>query len=97
MIKFEFVFFVLITYLQYSLWFGKNGVRELYLISDFINHQEHISMSVKGKVCNDVLFAEINDLYFGYDSIEERSRVNLGMIKKGETYYRIVSNTANNI
>lgn len=40
---------------------------------------------------NNALKNEIKDLRNGYDAIEERTRNELGMIKKGETFYRIIS------
>lgn len=39
---------------------------------------------------NDKMFAEIDDLRQGLDAIEERARNELGLVKDGETFYRIV-------
>lgn len=39
---------------------------------------------------NDVLIAEITDLKYGMDAVEEHARNNMGLIKKGETFYQLV-------
>jgi cell division protein FtsB len=39
---------------------------------------------------NRALEAEVKDLKQGLEAIEERSRSELGMIRKGETFYQIV-------
>lgn len=44
---------------------------------------------------NEQLFAEINDLNDGQDAIEERARTELGMIKPGESFYRMVKESNN--
>nr|WP_320408689.1 septum formation initiator family protein [Blochmannia endosymbiont of Camponotus (Colobopsis) obliquus] len=80
-------------WLQCLFWFGKNGMRELQSVNSSIRNQEYAaSHIISMKIRNDKLFAEINDLYNGYEAIEERARTNLCMIKKGEMYYRLVSN-----
>ena len=39
---------------------------------------------------NQEMYAEIDDLHRGVEAIEERARNELGMIKPGETFFRIV-------
>ncbi len=43
------------------------------------------------QVRNEALDAEVRDLKQGLDAIEERARVDLGMIRKDEVFYQIVS------
>ena len=39
---------------------------------------------------NSLLKADIQDLKIGLDAAEERARNELGLIKQGETFYRIL-------
>ncbi|HAL22358.1 MAG TPA: cell division protein FtsB, partial [Stenotrophomonas sp.] len=43
---------------------------------------------------NDALAAEVKDLKEGQAAIEERARSELGMIKPGEKFYRVVEDAA---
>ena len=43
---------------------------------------------------NAALEAEVKDLKQGMQAVEERARSELGMIKKGETFYQIVEQPA---
>ena len=85
---------IILGYLIFSLLIGKNGVLEYADIHADIKVQK--AVNEKLQLRNDNMFSEIDDLRQGLDSIEERARNELGMIKKGETFYRIVdSNTGN--
>ncbi len=42
------------------------------------------------KARNEALDAEVRDLKQGLDAIEERARVDLGMIRKDEVFYQVV-------
>ena len=37
-----------------------------------------------------MMFSEIDDLKDGFEAVEERARNELGLIKEGETFFRIV-------
>lgn len=83
---------VLLGWFQYSLWLGKNGIHDLVRVKRDIATQKRNNMQLK--VRNDQLFAEIRDLNDGQEAIEERSRNELGMIKPGESFYRLIPEKA---
>ncbi|MBC8945452.1 MULTISPECIES: cell division protein FtsB [Xenorhabdus] len=90
--KLTLLLLVLLGWLQYSLWFGKNGIHDYVRIKDEVEKQEKDNLFLKSR--NDQLFAEIKDLKSGQQAIEERARNELGMIKPGESFYRMVPDTA---
>ncbi|MBS0849494.1 cell division protein FtsB [Citrobacter sp. JGM124] len=78
----------ILGWLQYSLWFGKNGINDYTRISADVTVQQATNAKLKSR--NDQLFAEIDDLNGGQEAIEERARNELSMIKPGESFYRLV-------
>lgn len=78
----------LLAWLQYRLWFGKGGEREVQALQHQVKQQAYDNTGLKQR--NDVLAAEVKDLKSGEAAIEERARSELGMIRPGETFYRIV-------
>ncbi|MUK31174.1 cell division protein FtsB [Aliivibrio fischeri] len=85
-----FAIFLLIAlgWLQYTLWLGKNGMSDYAQVSNDVALQEEVNQGLRNR--NEQMFAEIDDLKKGSEAIEERARHELGMIKKGETFYRII-------
>lgn len=82
------VLLTLLGLLQYRLWFGKNS------IPDYVNREHEVQMQAQQNANlaqrNALLKADINDLKIGLEAIEERARNELGLIKRGETFYRIL-------
>ena len=76
--------------LQYKLWFGDGNMREVWALRDAIEEQKKENQHLRER--NAALEAEVQDLKQGLDAIEERARSELGMIKKGETFYQIIEN-----
>ncbi|WP_159655570.1 cell division protein FtsB [Vibrio atypicus] len=79
---------IVLGWLQFELWFGKNGVSDFQLVNADIEVQHQVNGNLQTR--NNEMFAEIDDLRQGLDAIEERARHELGMIKEGETFYRII-------
>jgi len=81
------LFFVL---LQYRLWFGKNSVPDYLALEEEVTRQ--LVNNNKLKQRNKLLYADTDDLKSGTEAIEERARHELGMIKQGETFFRVIPN-----
>ncbi len=79
---------VLFVLLQYKLWFGEGSMMEVWQLDRAIVAQSAENMQLRER--NQALAAEVADLKEGVDAIEERARRELGMIKKGETFYQVV-------
>ena len=79
---------VLLAWLQYRLWFGSGGTREVAVLQQQVQKQSRDNAGLNQR--NDALAAEVEDLKSGEAAIEERARSELGMIKPGETFYRVV-------
>ncbi|WP_094752357.1 cell division protein FtsB [Psychromonas sp. CD1] len=86
------LFFMILVFIfaleQYHLWWGKNGMQEHKVLVD------EVALAIKSNAelikRNQRMFAEIKDLSQGEGAIEERARNELGLIKEGETFFRII-------
>jgi cell division protein FtsB len=82
---------ILLVSLQYRLWAGAGSLPELWRMQQEVQTQKQENARLGDR--NRVLQAEVDDLKHGVAAIEERARTDLGMIKKGETFYQIVNNS----
>jgi len=78
----------LLAFLQYRLWWGEGGRRSVAALQQQVEQQTHENDGLKQR--NAALAAEVEDLKSGEAAVEERARSELGMIKPGETFYRVV-------
>lgn len=78
----------LLAFLQYRLWFGPGGQREVEALEQRVEQQRRQNEGLAQR--NAALAAEVADLKAGEAAIEERARSELGMIKPGETFYRVI-------
>lgn len=79
---------VIFTTLQYRIWFGEFSFREIKQQREKVDNirKENKELELR----NQKIVAEITDLRDGKDAIEERARYQLGMIKEGELFIRIL-------
>lgn len=78
----------LLLWLNYVLWIGQGSVREWRALEHAALLQSQENAQLKAR--NTVLAAEIADLKQALEAVEERARLELGMIKPGETFYQLV-------
>lgn len=78
----------LFVFLQYQLWVDRDGVRKLMHLNNRIDNQSAVNQQLYER--NEVLAAEVEDLKSGFDAIEERARMELGMIRDGETFFQVI-------
>ena len=80
---------VLLGWLQYHLWWGKNGITDYFdaktLAESVLNANDKLQQR------NLLMYAELADLKEGREAVEERARHELGMIKSNETFFRIIN------
>ena len=74
--------------LQAKLWWGEGGLREARELDVRVSDQRAENARLQQR--NDALTAEVEDLKSGEAAVEDRARSELGMIKPGETFYRVV-------
>lgn len=80
---------------QYHLWWGKNGMRDNQQLQSEVSLAKESNEALQQR--NKMMFSEIDDLKQGSEAIEERARNELGLVKEGETFFRMVpTNNATN-
>ncbi|MEP0354376.1 MAG: cell division protein FtsB [Paraglaciecola sp.] len=82
------ILLLLLATLQYRLWFGKNSVTDFVILKQEVDTQFTLNSNLQQR--NNLLKADIHDLKIGLEAAEERARNELGLIKQGETFYRIL-------
>lgn len=82
------ILIILLAGLQYRLWFGEANLRQVWALEDQIAEQQRENQQLTER--NKRLEAEVNDLKKGLGAVEDRARSEMGMIKKGETFYQLI-------
>lgn len=74
--------------LQYRLWISDGSLADVVRLNQKIDKQSADNQRLKER--NQLLAAEVDALKNGLEAIEERARTDMGMIKKGETFYMVI-------
>ena len=77
----------LLLILQGQIWLGKGSVPTVIDLEYKI--QEQNELNAKAKRINGQLNSEVNDLKEGLNTVEERARNELGMVKANEIFVQI--------
>jgi len=81
---------LLLMAIQYPLWLGKGGWLRVYEMERQLELQEAKNSALSLR--NAKLSGDVKDLKDGTRAIEERARVEHGMIKDGEFFVQILPN-----
>ena len=89
---FYFIFLILLftlLFIQINVWFGEHSFSKLNVLNQEIEEKKYKNLSLKEK--NRDLELEKKRLSAGSSSIEGIARLELGLIKSGETFYAFQS------
>ena len=81
------VLIALLLILQGQIWLGKGSVPTVIELENKIKEQNELN--AKAKRVNAQLNSEVNDLKEGLNTVEERARHELGMVKANEIFVQI--------
>jgi cell division protein FtsB len=81
---------ILLVLIQYPLWLGKGGWLRVYELDQQVNKQLDKNDALAAR--NAKLAGEVKDLKEGTKAIEERARMEHGMIKDKEIFIQVIPN-----
>ena len=82
------VLIILLAYLQYWLWIGDGSLAHAHRLEGEIHLQQAENDRMHER--NRILDVEVEELKSGLDTIEERARNDIGLIKKDETFFMLL-------
>ncbi|MBN7796764.1 cell division protein FtsB [Parahaliea mediterranea] len=78
----------LLLVLQYRLWIAEGSLAEKHRLEQQVREQGEVNASLRER--NAVLEREVLELQSGNESVEQRAREQLGLIREGEVFYQFV-------
>ncbi len=81
------VLLVLLVILHLQLWLGRGSVPHVAELQQKIDTQK--AANAEAKLANERLASEVRDLKEGLEMVEEKARLELGMVKPNEIYVQI--------
>ena len=81
------ILLLLLAGLQYRLWVGNGSLAQITDLTQQIADQRAENKVLLER--NRVMDAEVLELKKGMETVEERARHELGMVKEGETLYQL--------
>ena len=81
------VLIALLAVLQYRLWFAEGSLAEQHRLQKQVQEQKAINAELSAR--NRVLELEVRELQTGKEGVEQRAREQLGLVREGETFYKL--------
>ena len=82
------ILMVLLAGLQFRLWVGEGSLAHQFELDTQIDEQRDENQRLKRR--NEKVAQEVESLKTNLESIEEKARTDLGMIKEGEIFYLVI-------
>jgi cell division protein FtsB len=82
------VLIILLVVLQYRLWIGEGSLAHAHRLESEVKLQKAENERMQER--NRIMDVEVDELKTGLDTIEERARNDIGLIKKDETFFMIM-------
>ena len=79
----------LLVIVHAQLWFGRGSVPNVAHMTEQLNAQNQ--QNQQALLANNRLAAEVRDLKEGLEMVEEKARMELGMVKPNEIYVQIAT------
>lgn len=79
---------IMLVGLQFRLWTGEGSLAHVHQLEQKLSVQKANNERLSER--NDRLAASVVDFRLGMDGVEERARHELGMIRKGETFFLVM-------
>jgi cell division protein FtsB len=79
----------LVVAIQWPLWIGKGSWTRVWELDRQLSAVKAANAATRAR--NGAMDAEVRDLKEGSEAIEERARFELGMIRRDEVFYQVVT------
>jgi cell division protein FtsB len=82
-----FVLVILLVVIQAQMWFGRGSLPNVTALERKVEAQH--AANAKARLVNDQLASEVEDLRAGLGMVEEKARMELGMVKPNEIFVQV--------
>jgi cell division protein FtsB len=81
------ILLALLLIVQGQLWFGRGSVRDVSAMQRKLDAQK--AANAQAQQANEQLASEVRDLKEGLEMVEEKARMELGMVKPNEVFVNV--------
>jgi len=81
------ILIVLLVVFHAQLWFGRGSLPSVTALQRDLDQQK--AANAKAKLANDQLASEVDDLKTGLGMVEEKARMELGMVRPDEIFVQV--------
>lgn len=82
-----FVLVTVLVILHSQMWFGRGSIPNVAELQHKVDQQK--SANARAKLFNEQLASEVDDLKAGLGMVEEKARLELGMVKPNEIFVQV--------